>query len=102
MKRKEKKNEKGGMRNEGTVLWRVGRRGMKREKLWIGVWMRENERDVGNSWRMREKECGNNKTLNFFKFQNYEREFHETHINRRRERIVQLLKGCVSSRGATF
>ena len=46
---KEKKNEKGGMRNEGTMLWRVGRRGMEREKLWIGVWMRENEREGRNS-----------------------------------------------------
>ena len=28
--------------------------GMEREKLWIGVWMRENEREGGgNSWRMR-------------------------------------------------
>ena len=33
---------------------------------------------------------------------NYEREFHKIHINRERERIVQPLKGCVSSRGATF
>ena len=32
------------MRNEGCVLWRGRRRGMEREKLWIGVWMRENER----------------------------------------------------------
>ena len=32
-----------GMRNEGCVLWRGRRRGMEREKLWIGVWMRENE-----------------------------------------------------------
>ena len=45
---------------------------------------------------MREKEWGNNKTANTFKFQNYEREFHKIHINRGRERIVQLLKGCVS------
>ena len=30
--------------------------------------MRENVRG-GNSWRMREKEWGNNKTLNLFKFQ---------------------------------
>ena len=37
-------------------------------KLWIGVWMRENERGE-DSWRMREKERGNNKTSNFFKFQ---------------------------------
>ena len=45
---------------------------MEREKLWVGVWMRENERGGGgggNSWRMREKECGNNKILNFFEFQ---------------------------------
>ena len=56
----------------------------------------------GNSWRMREKELGNNKNLKIFKFQNYEREFHKILINRGRERIVQPLKGCVSSRGATF
>ena len=30
------------MRNDGCVLWR-GRRGMEREKLWIGMLMRENE-----------------------------------------------------------
>ena len=41
---------------------------MEREKLCIGVWMRENERG-GNSWRMREKEWENSKTSNFFKFQ---------------------------------
>ena len=35
------------MRNEGCVLWRGRRRGMEREKLWIGVWMRENEREGG-------------------------------------------------------
>ena len=35
------------MRNEGCVLWRGRRRGMKREKLCIGVWMRENEREGG-------------------------------------------------------
>ena len=56
----------------------------------------------GNSWKMREKEWGNNKTSKIFKFQNYEREFHKIHIIRGRERIVQPLKGCVSSRGATF
>ena len=44
---KEEKNEKGGMRNEGCVLWRVKRRGVESEKLWIGVWMRENEREGG-------------------------------------------------------
>ena len=33
------------MRNEGCVLWRGRRRGMEREKLWIGVWMTENERE---------------------------------------------------------
>ena len=42
---KEEKNEKGGMRNEEFVLWRGRRRGMEREKLWIGVWMRENKRE---------------------------------------------------------
>ena len=40
----EKKNEKGGMRSEGYMLWRGRRRGIEREKSWIGVWMRENER----------------------------------------------------------
>ena len=29
----------------------------------------ERERGGGNSWRIREKEWDNNKTLNFFKFQ---------------------------------
>ena len=48
-----------------SVLWRGRRRGMERERLW----MRENESERGNSWRMREKEWGNNKTSNFFKFQ---------------------------------
>ena len=59
-----------GMRNEGCVLWRGRRRGIERGKLWIGVWMRENEKGGGrNSWRIREKEWGNNKTSKFFKFQ---------------------------------
>ena len=31
---------------------------MERGKFWIGVWMRGNEREGGNSWRMREKEWG--------------------------------------------
>ena len=53
---KEEKNEKGEWRNEGCVLWRGSRRGMDRGKLWIGVWMRENEREGNNSWRMRERE----------------------------------------------
>ena len=57
----EEKNERGEWRNEGCVLWRGSRRGMERGKLWIGVWMRENERGGGgNSWRMIEKEWGNN------------------------------------------
>ena len=51
----------------------------------------------GNSWRMREKEWGNNKNSNFLKFQ-----IIRESLNRGRERIVQLLKACVSSRGATF
>ena len=50
------------MRNEGCVLWRGRRRGMEREKLWIGVWMRENEREGG-------KFVEDDKTSNFFKFQ---------------------------------
>ena len=53
------------MRNEECVLWRGRRRGMERKKLWIGVWMRENERERG---KFVEDE-GNNKTSNFFKFQ---------------------------------
>ena len=69
---------------------------MERGKLRIGVWMRENERGGGNSWRMREKEWGNNQ------ISNYEIEFHNIHINRLRKRIVQPFKGCVFSRGATF
>ena len=51
---------------------------------------------------MRDKEWGNNKSLKFFKISNYEREFRNIHINRGRERLVQPLKGCVSSRGVTF
>ena len=38
------------------VLWRGSRRRMEMRKFWIGMWMRENEREGGNSWRMREKE----------------------------------------------
>ena len=50
MKRNDGKREggeewEGGMRNEECVLWRGRRRGMEREKLWIAVWMRENERE---------------------------------------------------------
>ena len=41
---KEEKNEKGEWRNQGCVLWRGSRRGMEREKFWIGVWMSEKER----------------------------------------------------------
>ena len=44
---KEEKNEKGGMRNKGCVLWRVRRRGMEGEKLCVDVWMRENKREGG-------------------------------------------------------
>ena len=44
----------------------VVERKKERGKLWIGVWMRENER--GDSWRMREKEWGNNKTSKFSNF----------------------------------
>ena len=35
------------MRNEGRVLWRGRRRWIERGKLWIGVWMRENEEGGG-------------------------------------------------------
>ena len=41
---------------------------MERGKLWIGAWMRENERGGGEFMRMREKEWGKNKTSNFLKF----------------------------------
>ena len=44
------------MRNEGCVLWRGRRRGMEREKLWIGVWMRENEREGGGEFLEDERE----------------------------------------------
>ena len=40
--------------------------------MWIGVWMKGNEGEGGgggNSWMIREKEWGNNKTSNFFNFQ---------------------------------
>ena len=79
------------MRSEECMLWRGRRRGMEREKLWIGVWMRENKRERGEQYNFKH-----------FQISNYEREFHKIHINRGKERIVQLLKGCVSSRGATF
>ena len=60
----------GEMRNEGCVLWRGRRREMERGKLWIGVWIRENEREGGgNSWRMREKYWGNNRTSKIFNLQ---------------------------------
>ena len=57
------------MRNEGCELWRGRRRGMERAKLRICVCMRENEKEGGNSWRMREKEWENNRTSKIFKFQ---------------------------------
>ena len=40
-----RKNEKGRWRNGKCVRWRGTRSGMERRKLWIGVWMRENERE---------------------------------------------------------
>ena len=89
------------MRNEGCVLWRGRRRGMEREKLWIGVWMREHER--GGEFMEDERErVGEQENFKLFQVSNYEREFHKIHINRGRKRIVQPLKGCVSSRRATF
>ena len=93
-------NEKEDMRNDGWVWWRESRRRMGRGKLLIGVWMRKNglEREV-NSWNTREKNRG---TTKLYKISSYEREFHKIYINRRKERIVRPLKGCVSSRGATF
>ena len=101
---KEEKNEKGGWEMKGVCCG-------EEEEGWEGEscglvcgWekKRETRGGGGNSWRMREKEWENNKTINFFQILNYQREFHKIHINRGRERIVQPLKGCVSSRGATF
>ena len=51
------------------VLWRRRRRGTEREKLWIGVWMRENEREGEKFMEDDIERVGNNKTSNFFKFQ---------------------------------
>ena len=97
------KNEKEEWRNEGCALWRGKRRGMESGKLWIGVWMRENERERGGGEFVEdERESRGKIKLQTFQISNYEREFHKIHINRRRERIVQHLKGCVSSRGAMF
>ena len=44
---------------------------------------------------MREKEWGNNKTSNSFKFQNYKREFHNIDINRRRENFSTVEGVCL-------
>ena len=41
---------------------------MEQENLWIGVWMRENEREGGKFVEDERERVGNNKTLNFFKF----------------------------------
>ena len=54
---------------------------------------------ISGGWERKNKEQENFK---LFQISNYEREFHKIHINRGRERIFQPMKGCVSSRGATF
>ena len=75
---------------------------MEREKLWIGVWMRENVREGGKFVEDERERVGEQENFKILQISNYEREFDKIHINMERERIVQLLKGCVSSRGATF
>ena len=42
---KKVKSEKGEWGNGRHVLWRGNIRGMERRKLWIGVWIRKNERE---------------------------------------------------------
>ena len=66
------------------VWWRRNRRG--REKLWIGEWMRENERERARGEFMEDKREREEEQPNFKNFQilNYEIEFHEIHINRGR------------------
>ena len=89
------------------VLWRGRRRGMERGKLWIGVWIRENERPGGGgggggSRGGRERKSGGKIKLQNFQILNYEREFHKILTNRGREIIVQPLKGCVFQRVPPF
>ena len=67
---KEEKNEKGEWRNEGCVLWRGSRRGMERGKLWIGVWMRENERGGGQFVEDERERVGNSRTSKILKISN--------------------------------
>ena len=92
----EEKNERGEWRNEGCVLWRGSRRGMERGKLWIGVWMRENEREGGGGkfMEVERERVGEQLNCKNFQISNYEGEFQKIHINSGRERIVQPLKGC--------
>ena len=70
--------------------------------FWIGVWMRENGGERGKFMEEERERVGEQLNFKLFQISNYEREFHKIYINRRRERIFQPLKGCVSSRGATF
>ena len=55
--------------------------------------MRENRREKGKFMEDERKIVGGTTNLNIFQ---------NIHINRGRERIIQPLNGCVSSRGATF
>ena len=56
----------------------------------------------GGEFMEDERKSGGTINVKLFNISNYEREFHKIHINRGRERNFQTLKGCVSSRGATF
>ena len=42
---KREKNKKGEWRNNKYLWWSGNRRWMEKENLWIGDWMRKNERE---------------------------------------------------------
>ena len=58
------------------------------------MWMRENERERGKLVKDEREKVGEQLNLKNFQVSNYEREFHEIHINRGRERNFQPFKGC--------
>ena len=60
---------------------------------------------MGREWERagdKGERVGEQPNFKMFQISKNEREFHKIHINRGRERIVQSLKGYVSSKGATF
>ena len=80
-------NEKGEWRNGRCVWWRGNIRGMERGRVWIGVWMKENEREKEKFVEDERETMG--EELNFTLFQlSQKREFHKICINNGRERIV--------------